>query len=44
MGITNEVNLHRIWHLARALQLADGSGEILRVSIASRLVKGELDF
>jgi acyl-CoA dehydrogenase len=44
MGITNDTHLHRIWHMARALQLADGSGEILRVTIASRLLKGELDF
>jgi acyl-CoA dehydrogenase len=44
MGITNETNLHRIWHMARALQLADGSGEILRVTIAARLLRGELDF
>ena len=44
MGITNETHLYRIWHMARTLQLADGSGEILRATIASRLLKGELDF
>ncbi len=44
MGLTNELNLYRVWHLARVLQLADGSGEILRQTIASRLFKGELDF
>jgi acyl-CoA dehydrogenase len=44
MGITNETHLYRVWHMARALQIADGSGEILRVTIASRLLKGELDF
>jgi acyl-CoA dehydrogenase len=44
MGLTNETNLHQIWHLARVLQIADGSGEILRVTIASRLLRGELDF
>lgn len=44
MGITNETNLYRIWHMARALQLADGSSEILRQTIATRLLKGELTF
>lgn len=44
MGITNETHLYRIWHMARALQLADGSGEILRQTIATRLLRGELDF
>jgi acyl-CoA dehydrogenase len=44
MGLTNETRFHRIWHLARLLQLADGSAEILRTTIASRLLRGELDF
>jgi acyl-CoA dehydrogenase len=44
MGITNEMHLYKIWHMARALQLADGSGEILRVTIASRLLRGEIAF
>jgi len=44
MGLTNEMRLHRIWHTARRLQIADGSAEILRVTIASRLLAGDLDF
>jgi acyl-CoA dehydrogenase len=44
MGITNEAHLYRIWHTARLLQLADGSAEILRQTIAQRLLRGELDF
>jgi len=44
MGLTNETLLYRVWHLARALQLADGSAEILRETIATRLLRGELDF
>lgn len=44
MGLTNETHFHRIWHLARMLQIADGSAEILRTTIASRLLRGELDF
>ena len=44
MGLTNETHLHRIWHIARTLQLADGSAEILRQTIATRLLKGEMDF
>lgn len=44
MGLTNELQLHRVWHLARQLQLADGSAEILRQTIATRLLRGELDF
>jgi acyl-CoA dehydrogenase len=44
MGLTNETHFHRIWHIARTLQLADGSAEILRQTIATRLLQGELDF
>jgi acyl-CoA dehydrogenase len=44
MGITNDTHLYQIWHMARSLQLADGSAEILRQTIAARLFKGELDF
>lgn len=44
MGLTNELRLHRIWHTARRLQIADGSAEILRVTIAARLLAGDLDF
>lgn len=44
MGITNEMHLVKIWHMARALQIADGSGEVLRRTIANRLLSGDIDF
>jgi len=44
MGITNEMHLVKIWHMARSLQIADGSGEILRRTIANRLLSGDIDF
>lgn len=44
MGVTNEMRLYSILHGARVGQLADGSAEILRQTIAKRLLKGELDF
>jgi acyl-CoA dehydrogenase len=44
MGLTNELRMYRAWHDARALQLADGSGEILRDTIVKRLLKGEIGF
>jgi acyl-CoA dehydrogenase len=42
MGLTNEVGLYRGWHQARILKLADGSSEILRRTIANRLLAGDL--
>jgi acyl-CoA dehydrogenase len=44
MGLTNEMHMYAAWHQARAMQLADGSAEILRVTVANRLLRGELDF
>ena len=44
MGLTNEMHLVDAWHIARTLQIADGSGEILRRTIANRLLHGDLDF
>ena len=44
MGITNEMHLYSLLHTARVGILADGSAEILRQTIAKRLLKGDLDF
>jgi len=37
MGLTNEAKLYDGWHQARAVRIADGSGEILRRNIAASL-------
>jgi acyl-CoA dehydrogenase len=44
MGLTNETKLYDGWHQARIVRIADGSGEIMRRTIAQRLFAGELDF
>jgi acyl-CoA dehydrogenase len=44
MGLTNELQMYKAWHTARALQLADGSAEILRETIAKRLLRGDVSF
>ena len=44
MGLTNEMRLFAGWHQARILRLADGSGEILRRTVAQRLLKGDIAF
>jgi acyl-CoA dehydrogenase len=44
MGLTNELEIYKAWHSARAMQLADGSAEILRETIAKRLFRGEVKF
>jgi acyl-CoA dehydrogenase len=44
MGLTNETRLYDGWHQARAIRVADGSGEIMRRNIASRLLKGDIQF
>ena len=44
MGLTNEARLYDGWHQARSIRVADGSGEIMRRNIASRLLKGEIQF
>jgi acyl-CoA dehydrogenase len=42
MGLTNEVGLYKGWHQARRLKIADGSSEILRRTIANRVLAGDL--
>lgn len=44
MGLTNETRLYDGWHQARMVRIADGSGEIMRKTIASRLMRGEVRF
>ncbi len=41
MGLSNETHLYKGWHSTRAIRIADGSGEILRRTIATRLFKGD---
>ncbi|MCC7364934.1 MAG: acyl-CoA dehydrogenase [Dehalococcoidia bacterium] len=42
MGLANEVGLYEGMHLARILRIADGTDEILRVTIAKELTRGDL--
>jgi acyl-CoA dehydrogenase len=44
MGITNEVKLYNGWHQARTQRIADGSAEMMRRMIVSRLAKGDRPF
>jgi acyl-CoA dehydrogenase len=43
MGLTNEMRLFNGWQQARTLRIADGSAEIMRRTIAQRLLKGDRD-
>ena len=43
MGFTNELGLHEAWNALRVVNIADGSNEILRRTIAQRLYKGDTD-
>jgi acyl-CoA dehydrogenase len=43
MGITNEMKMVDGWHQARTSRLAAGSSEIMRRTIAGRLLKGDVD-
>ena len=44
MGLTNEVGLYEAWHNARISRIADGSGEIMRRTIAKKIFQGNFDF
>lgn len=44
MGLTNEMHLTEGWHQARSVRVADGTGEVMRRNIASRILKGDLQF
>ncbi len=41
MGFTNELGLTEAWHTLRIVNVADGTNEILRRTIAQRLLKGD---
>jgi acyl-CoA dehydrogenase len=43
MGLTSETYFAEAWQMVRTVQIADGSAEILRRLIASRLAKGDRD-
>ena len=43
MGFTNEMGLIKAWHSMRAVNVADGTNEILNRTIANRLLKGDLE-
>lgn len=42
MGVTNEVGLYEGMNLFRILRIADGTDEILRITVARELIKGDL--
>lgn len=42
MGVTPEVGLFKGMHMMRTLRIADGTDEILRITIGKELVKGDL--
>ncbi|MBV8413315.1 MAG: acyl-CoA dehydrogenase [Alphaproteobacteria bacterium] len=43
IGLTNELHLTHAWHDLRAVNVADGTNEILRRTIAQRLLAGDVD-
>ncbi len=44
MGLTNEMRLVDAWHALRTVRIADGSGEIMRRTIAQQLLRGDFAF
>ena len=44
MGLTNEVKLYDAMHQLRMVRIADGSQEIMRRTIAHRLLSGDVGF
>jgi acyl-CoA dehydrogenase len=43
MGFTNELGLYHAWHYLRAINVADGTNEILTRTVAQRLLKGDTE-
>jgi acyl-CoA dehydrogenase len=43
IGFTNEVNLFEAWKILRVINVADGTNEILRRTIAQRMLRGDTD-
>ncbi len=44
VGLSNEARLYDAWHQLRTVRIADGSAEIMRRTIARRLLRGDLSF
>ncbi len=44
MGLTNDVKLFDAWEQIRAVRIAEGSGEIMRRTIAKELLRGNYEF
>ncbi|GBD12358.1 Acyl-CoA dehydrogenase [bacterium HR24] len=44
LGLTNHVRLYDAWHQLRTVRIADGSAEIMRRTVAHRLLRGDLAF
>jgi acyl-CoA dehydrogenase len=42
MGLTSEMRFYDAWQQVRTVRIAEGSGEILRRTIAGRLLQGDL--
>ena len=42
MGFTNELGLTEAWQALRVINVADGTNEILKKTIAQRLQKGDV--
>jgi acyl-CoA dehydrogenase len=43
MGLTNELGLVDAWHNLRAINIADGTNEILTRTVAQRLLRGDTE-
>ncbi len=43
MGFTNEMGLYEAYNIVRLVNVADGTNEILRRTIAQRMLKGDLE-
>jgi len=43
MGFTNEVALAEAWKVIRVINVADGTNEILRRTIAQRMLSGDTE-
>lgn len=43
IGFTNELGLYHAWHSLRIVNVADGANEILKRTVAQRLLKGDTD-
>ena len=44
IGMTNEMHLTEAWQSLRKVNIADGSNEILRRTIAREMLDGDMDW